>query len=209
MTLDLSLHCGAPEGPWRRGFICSTTWWCVSFHSPTWSFCLQLIKFSCHSNFLSHHMFRPLFLGACYTIQHVGCRELICDLYQSFAHQLWVGSTSAACGASVEVSTGIVCSPSHVLPPCWRTHDASLITLKGPILPLCHSLLFLSLGQKLPYILSPPRVAHTKLVLFFIPAFLGIVSLCLHMFALFSISIFVCLSILTYLLSSHTSGGHT
>lgn len=134
----------------------------------------------------------PLLLGACYTIQHVGCWEVICDLYQSFAHQLWVGSTSAACGASVEVSTGIVCSPSHIPPPCWRTHGAiaaSLITLEGPFLPPCHSLLFLALGRELhhvPYIPSSPRVACTNLVLAFIPAFLGLVSVCSHMFALIS-----------------------
>lgn len=92
------------------------------------------------------YMCWPSLLGACYTIQYVGCCEFICDLYQSFAHQLWVGSTSDACGASVEFSTGTVCSPSHFPPPSWRTHYAisiSLITPVGPSLPLCCSLLFL------------------------------------------------------------------
>lgn len=150
----------SPWGAVEEGFhLLSHLWECVR------SFCLWLIKFSRHWNFLSHHVCRPSLLRACYTIQHVGCWELICDLYQSFAHQLWVGSTSAACGTSIEVSTGIVCSLSHIPPPCWRTHGAiaaSLIALDGPFLPPCHSLLFLALGPKLNYTSHPHPARHAQ-----------------------------------------------
>lgn len=141
-------------------------------------------------------MCRPSLVGACYTIQHVGCWELICDLYQSFVHQLWVGYTSAACGASVKVSIGIVCFPSHIPPPCWRTHDASLITLEGPFLPPWHSSLFpfLTLGRKLHHVLhmkSSLRVARTNLVYLSVPLFLAWSVSVYIMFGLFSRVLFM------------------
>lgn len=129
-------------------------------------------------------MCRPSVLGACYIIHHVGCWELICDLYQSFAHQLWVRSTSAACGAPVEVSTGIVDSPSYVPPPCWRTHDAiaaSLITLDEPFLPPCRLLLC-------PHTSCPHLARHAQ-TLFYLSFQLFIV--CLHTFALSSRVLFM------------------
>lgn len=177
--LDLSLRRGAPEGPWRRGFITSED--AFAFKVQPGALSSSVIE----TFFFSHHMCWSSLVGACYTIQHVGCWELICDLYQSFVHQLWVGYTSAACGASVKVSTGIVCFPSHIPPLCWRTHDASLITLEGPFLPPWHSSLFpfLTLGRKLHHVLymqSSLRVARTNLVLSIRPAFLGLVSVCLH-----------------------------
>lgn len=125
----------------------------------------------------SRHVCQPSLLETCYTIQHVGCCELICDLYQSLPHQLWVGSTSVACETSVKFSTGIVCSPSHVPPPCWRTHYAisvSLITLEGaalaslsltpPSLPL--SLNRHTLGQKLHHPILPTHMGRKKLDLY-------------------------------------------
>lgn len=110
----------------------------------------------------TRHVCRPSLLGARYTIQHVGCCELICDLYQSFPHQLWVGSTSVACEDPVKFSTGVVCSPSHVPPPCWRTHYAisiSLITPQGAA-PASLSVLFLFLSLPLSLNVHTQKLQH-------------------------------------------------
>lgn len=142
----------------------------LDFLSPAYKVLLSL-------KLPSRHVCQPSLLETCYTIQHVGCCELICDLYQSLPHQLWVGSTSVARETSVKFSTGIVCSPSHVPPPCRRTHYAisvSLISLEGaapaslsltpPSLPL--SLNRYTLGQKLHHPILPPHMGRKKLDLY-------------------------------------------
>lgn len=143
----------------------------------------------------SRHVCQPSVMETCYTTQHVGCCELICDLYQSLLHQLWVGSTSVAGETSVKFSTGIVCSPSHVPPPCWRTHYAisfSLITLEGaapaslsltpPSLPL--SLNRHTLGQKLHHPILPPHMGRKKPCLIFtFQLFVGLAGICVDISA--------------------------